>query len=260
LKFRWEGYDEALILYLLGLGSPTHPVTDESYAAWTSTYEWRTVYDYEYLFAGPLFTHQLSHVWVDFRGIQDSYMRGRGVDYFENSRRATYVQQQYAIRNPGQFEGYGENCWGLTACNGPGPATRQIKGKRVQFYDYMARGVPDGPDDGTVAPWAAATSLPFAPEIVLPALQHFDELDPRLGKDHGYRSTFNATYPIKTEDTPFWISSTHVGLNQGPMLLMIENYRSDFLWTIMRNCPYIIRGLQRAGFEGGWLVANRAKM
>ena len=105
LPYRWQGYDEALFLYLLGLGSPTHPLPEESYAAWTSTYQWRKVYDHELLHSGPLFTHQISHLWVDFRGIQDAYMRGKSIDYFENSRRATYVQQQYAIRNPGQFDG-----------------------------------------------------------------------------------------------------------------------------------------------------------
>ena len=138
LPYRWQGYDEALLLYLLGLGSPTYPLPEESYAAWTSTYQWKKVYDHEFLHSGPLFTHQLSHLWVDFRGIQDAYMRGKSIDYFENSRRATYVQQQYAIRNPGQFEAYGENCWGITASDGPGWVTRHIKGKERHFFGYLA--------------------------------------------------------------------------------------------------------------------------
>ena len=106
LPYRWEGYDEALLLYVLGLGSPTYPLPTESYAAWASTYEWKEIYGYEFLYAGPLFIHQFSHVWIDFRGIQDEFMRGRGIDYFENSRRATYVQQEYAARNPLGFKGY----------------------------------------------------------------------------------------------------------------------------------------------------------
>ena len=97
LKYRWQGYDEALLLYILGLGSPSHALPESSYSAWASTYQWETIYGYEYLFAGPLFIHQLSHIWIDFRGIQDAFMREKGIDYFENSRRATYVQQQYAI-------------------------------------------------------------------------------------------------------------------------------------------------------------------
>jgi hypothetical protein len=128
--------------------------------------EWRTVYDTSYLYAGPLFTHQLSHVWIDFRGIQDVFMRAHGTDYFENSRRATEAQQQYAIRNPRGYAEYGETCWGITASNGPGDVTRDVGGVARQFFGYMARGVPDGPDDGTIAPWGVIASLPFAPEIV----------------------------------------------------------------------------------------------
>ena len=94
LPYRWRGYDETTILYLLGLGSPTHPLSVESYAAYTSTYRWKRIYDYEFVYAGPLFVHQFSHIWVDFRGLQDDFMRTRGIDYFENSRRATYVHQQ----------------------------------------------------------------------------------------------------------------------------------------------------------------------
>lgn len=152
LPYRWEGYDEALLLYALGLASPTYPLPEESYAAWCSTYEWKKIYGHEFLYGGPLFIHQFSHMWIDFRGIHDDFMRARGSDYFENSRRAAYVQQQYAIDNPLDFEGYGDRCWGLTASDGPGPATRRIKGIERHFYDYLARGVPYGPDDGTLAP------------------------------------------------------------------------------------------------------------
>jgi hypothetical protein len=164
LRWRWQGYDEALVLYILGLGSPTHPLPESSYTAWASTYEWKHCYGYEYLYAGPLFTHQISHVWIDFRGIQDVFMRDRGIDYFENTRRATFVQQKYAIENPQQFEGYGKDCWGITASDGPGSANILAHGRQRQFFDYLARGVPDGPDDGTIAPWAVVASLPFAPE------------------------------------------------------------------------------------------------
>ena len=93
LKYRWDGYDEALLLYVLGLGSPTFPLPDESYPAWLSSYQWKSIYGLEFIYGGPLFVHQLSHVWIDFRGIQDDYLAPRGLDYFENSRRATYVQQ-----------------------------------------------------------------------------------------------------------------------------------------------------------------------
>ena len=169
------------MLYLLGLGSPTHPLPPESYAAYCATYQWKEIYGRELLYSGPLFTHQLSHLWVDFRGIRDAFMRDRGSDYFENSRQATYVQQEYAIRNPLQFVGYGEHCWGFTACDGPGWVKRVVDGVERQFFDYIARGAPFGPDDGTVAPWVVVASLPFAPEIVIPTVRHFARLN--LGDD-----------------------------------------------------------------------------
>ena len=107
-------------------------------------------------------------MWIDFRGIRDEFMRAHGTDYFENSRQATFVQQEYAIRNPMNFVGYGEHCWGFTACDGPGWEKRVVNGVEREFFDYIARGAPFGPDDGTVAPWVVIASLPFAPEIVMP--------------------------------------------------------------------------------------------
>ena len=251
IKYRWQGYNEALLLYVLGLASPTHALPAKSYQAWTRTYKWKKLYGHEFLYAGPLFIHQLSHMWIDFRGIQDQYMRKHGIDYFENSRRATYVQQQYAIRNPRQFKGYGEYIWGLTASDGPGPATMKVGGKLCTFYDYKGRAVPNGPDDGTLAPWAVIASLPFAPEIVLPSLEYFDETFPEMTSKYGFKCSFNPTFSEASGTG--WISKGYYGLDQGPIVLMIENYRSGFLWQLMQRCPYIIEGLRRAGFAGAWL-------
>ena len=254
LPYRWEGYDEALLLYILALGSPTYPLPESSYGAWSSTYQWRQSYGYDYLYAGSLFTHQLSHIWIDFRGIQDAFMREKGMDYFENSRRATYVQQQYAIHNPRKFTGYGSCCWGITASDGPGPETINLDGIERQFFGYVARAVPNGPDDGTVAPWAVVASLPFAAEIVLPAIDHFIHgLKLKESNPYGFRATFNATHPGSSESACGWVSPWHFGLNQGPVVLMIENYRSGLFWRLTRNCEYICNGLRRAGFTGGWL-------
>jgi len=253
LKHRWEGYSEALLLYVLGLGSPTYPLPAKSYAAWTKTYRWRKLYGHEFLYAGPLFIHQLAHVWLDFRGIQDEYMRAHGIDYFENSRRATYVQQQYAIRNPKKFKGYNENCWGITASDGPGPATLKVDGRLRRFYDYRARSIPYGPDDGTLAPWAAVTSLPFAPEIVLPTIKYMDEAYPQMMSKYGFKCSFNPTFTDDSRNKRGWHSKGYYGLDQGPIILMIENYRSGLVWRLMRQCPYIVTGLRRAGFTGGWL-------
>jgi len=256
LPYRWEGYDEALLLYVLGLGSPTHPLPAESYAAWASTYEWKTVYDTPFLYAGPLFTHQLSHLWIDFRGIQDAFMRSHGIDYFENSRRATLVQQQYAIRNPGGWAHYGELCWGITASDGPGEATLMIDGVERRFFDYEARAVPYGPDDGTIAPWAVVASLPFAPEIVLPTLTDFRRYRRRRDHPYGFKATFNPTFPDPGGAPQGWVSPWHFGLSEGPIVIMIENYTSDLVWRLMRRCPYLAAGLRAAGFTGGWLEAS----
>ena len=254
IPFRWKGYNEGLLLYVLGLGSPTHPLPAEGYLEWTSTYQWKTLYGHEFLYGGPLFMHQLSHLWIDFRGIQDAYMRAQGIDYFENSRRATYVQQAYAIRNPRRFAAYGEHLWGITASNGPGPATRRVNGVTRRFLGYRARAVPYGPDDGTLAPWAVVASLPFAPEIVLPTLRHCLERYPSVAKAHGLVCSINPTFPGSSRRPGPWISHAHFALDQGPVVLMIENYRSGLLWRLMRRCPFIVSGLRRAGFNNGWLT------
>ncbi|WP_426105657.1 glucoamylase family protein [Massilia sp. TSP1-1-2] len=253
LKHRWTGYNEALLLYILGLGSPTFPLPSASYQAWCAFYHWDHCYGVPYLQSGSLFTHQLSHVWIDFRGIDDQFMRAHGIDYFENSRRATLVQQRYAIDNPQRLIGYGQTCWGITASDGPGPATRVIDGVKRRFFDYVARGVPHGPDDGTIAPWAVIAALPFAPEIVLPTIAQFART-PALHCRYGYKTTFNATFRSKAMPHG-WVSPWHFGIDQGPVLLMIENYRSGLPWRLMRACPYIGSGLRRAGFRGGWLDA-----
>lgn len=253
LSYHWEGYCEAMILYVLGLGSPTQPLSPQSYQAWAGTYQWENLYGHDFLYAGPLFLHQLSHLWIDFRGIQDEFMASNGIDYFENTRRAVLVQQQYAIHNPYEFAGYGAHCWGLTAGPGPGPAKRLVGGVRVHFFDYRARGVPHGPDDGTLAPWAAIASLPFAPEIVFPTLHYLEETYPKMIQECGFLCAFNLSFGEDSGKSAGWISGCHYGLDQGFVLLMIENYRSGFLWSQMRRCSYLRAGLRKAGFHKGWL-------
>ena len=253
LPYRWRGYDEATLLYLFGLGSPTHALPVESYAAYASTYSWKSIYEYELLYAGPLFIHQFSHVWVDFRGIQDAFMRAHGTDYFENSRRATLVHQQYAIRNALQLNHHCDCCWGLTASDGPGPATLVVDGIQRTFYDYLARGAPFGPDDGTIAPWAAVASLPFAPEIVLPTIAHMIKIGAGgAGCRYGLAASFNLTFP-GAAGAGEWVSPWNYGLNQGPLVVMVENYRSGLIWSLMRRNRYLVAGLRRAGFSSGWL-------
>ncbi len=248
----YRGYDEALLAYLLGLGSPTFPLPAESYAAYCATYQWKRIYDHEVLYSGPLFTHQLSHLWVDFRGIQDAFMREHGSDYFANTRTATQIHQEYAKRNPLEFEGYGEHCWGITATDGPGFEKRWVKGVEREFFGYHARGAPFGPDDGTVAPWVVVASLPFAPEIVIPSIRAMSRLNLGATKRYGFKPSFNPTYAVPGSPAG-WVTPYHFGVDQGPVILMIENYRTQLLWRIMQRCAYVVKGLRRAGFQGGWL-------
>ena len=259
----WEGYNEAMLLYVLALGSPSHPVEPEVWSAWTSTYarSWGKFHGEQLLNFGPMFGHQYSHVWIDFRGIRDAWNREHDLDYFQNSRRAVIAQRNYAIANPGRWTGYGANIWGLTASNGPGGML--VEGPRQRrYYGYTARGAGLGylVDDGTIAPTAAAGSIAFAPELVIPALE---EMKRRYGKDiygsYGFMDAFNPSFHVHTElrtgkVVPMgWVDNVQLGIDQGPIVLMIENWRSGFVWDVMKKNPYIRRGLQRAGFQGGWL-------
>lgn len=253
IPHRWEGYDEGLLLNVLGLGSPTHPLPPESYAAYCATYQWKEIYGRELLYSGPLFTHQLSHQWIDFRGIRDRFMRDHSSDYFENSRQATYVQQEYATHNPQGFVGYGEHSWGFTACDGPGWVQRKVGGVERQFFDYIARGAPFGPDDGTIAPWVVVASLPFAPEIVIPTVRHLARLNLGMTRPYGFKPSFNQTFTVEDSPTGWWVTPYHFGIDQGPVALMLENYRTGLIWSLMQRCPPIVVGLRRAGFTGGWL-------
>jgi hypothetical protein len=252
LKYCWEGLDEALFLYVLGLGSPLHPLPKESYTAWTSTFRWERLYGYEFVFAAPLFVHQFPHIWIDFRGIQDDYMRQKGLDYFENSRRATYVQQQYAIHNPQKFIGYNEQCWGITASEGPGGDSYVVEDAGRNFFGYYARGVPE-PDDGTLSPWVVIASLPFSPEIVIPTVERFKSTYPQLLGKYGFTCSLNPTFRGGSKSEPGWMSKNYYGINEGPNVLMIENFRTGLVWRLLKLCPYLMEGLHRAGFKGGWL-------
>jgi hypothetical protein len=247
-----EGYSEALLLYVLALGSPTHPIDVAGYDAWTTTFETKTFYGIEYLYAGPLFIHQFSQLWLDLRELRDARCRAIGHDYFENSRRATLVHRQYAIENPHGFEMYSKVTWGLTASDGPGPATRVIDGVRREFFGYIARGAPLGPDDGTISPWGVVASLPFAPDEVCETLHHaIERLDSHGPHAGGFDASINATFQ---RDGKPWASPWRFGLNEGPIVMMIENTTSELVWTIMRRSSHIVAGLRRAGFSGGWLA------
>ena len=268
IPYDWVGYNEGMLIYLLALASPTHGLELDSWTAWTGTYDlnWGISYGQEFLNFPPLFGHQYSHVWIDFRDIQDAYMRGRGIDYFENSRRATIAQRNYAIDNPQMFKGYGKNVWGLTASDGPVDTFKVVLLRLRHFLGYSARGVGGIhiPDDGTIAPTAALASLPFAPEIVIPAAHEmFKRYGAQIYSKYGFIDAFNPSFDFDYTTMQLrsgkvvrgigWVDSDYLGIDQGPILAMIENYRSEFVWRIMRKNAYLRRGLEHAGFSGGWL-------
>ena len=266
IQYDWHGYDEAMILHILALGSPTHPIDPSIWKTYISTNKWGTFHGQTHTGFAPMFGHQYSHMFVDFRGIMDDYSRARGIDYFENSRRATHAQREYAIANPMKWAGYGPDVWGLTAADGPADIERTYNGEQRRFYTYAARGAShtEVRDDGTIAPTAAGGSVPFAPEITIRALRTMRE---RYGDgiwgQYGFLDSFNPSFTFT--DVPLqhgklvpgvgWVDGDYLGIDQGPIVLMIENYRNGLIWRHMRNSPYIIAGLRRAGFTGGWLGA-----
>ncbi|WP_242140748.1 glucoamylase family protein [Sphingomonas sp. TREG-RG-20F-R18-01] len=265
----WDGYNEGMMVNLLALGSSTHAVGPDAWSAWCAPYDkcWRGSGATRRLAFAPMFGHQYSHMWIDFRGIRDAAMRDAGMDYFENSRRATWAQRNYGIRNPMGWTGYSQDIWGLTASAGPADVQYDVDGRIIIFRSYSARGPvdePDGFDDGTIAPTAAIGSLAFAPEIAVPATlalhaQHGDRIYGR----YGFYDAFNPTFrkPAKpfqrgsVDPVRGWVSQNYLGIDQGPILGAIANTRDGLIWRLMRRSVPIRRGLERAGFTGGWLAA-----
>jgi len=261
----WRGYDEGMLLYVLALGSPTHSIDPVAWTEWTRSYVWDRFYGQDYVQFGPLFGHQYSHIWIDFRRVQDDYMRGRGIDYYENSRRATLAQRAYATANPAGWRGYAADAWGLSASDGPLDSTVTVDATRRTFHTYWARGVAttEMNDDGTLVPTAAGGSIAFAPEVAISALISMRRAygDDLFGR-YGFVDAFNPT--LRTPGIQLhhgrivsglgWFDTDYLGIDQGPILAMIENWRSEFVWKLMRQNAAIVRGMCRAHFTGGWLT------
>ncbi|MEA3431982.1 MAG: glucoamylase family protein [candidate division WOR-3 bacterium] len=232
IGMRLTGYNEAMIAYILAIGSPTHPIPPECYElGWASTYQGPATYYGITLdvvsASASLFTYQYTHCWVDFRDRVDLH-----TDYFNNSVNATLINREYCIDNPNSFDGYGENLWGLTACDGPPP------------YFYQARG-PFQFDDGTIAPTAAAGSTPFTPDYSYQTLRYMYD---------NYRSDFFGTYGFKDAFNisiePDWFDNDYIGIDQGPIVIMIENYLSGLVWDRFMQNNEITKAMDMAGFTG----------
>jgi hypothetical protein len=264
----WVGFNEGMFVNILALGSPTHPAPANLWEQWTAPYPkfWRGEGPTRRVAFAPLFPGQYSQIFIDFRGIRDAVMRGAGFDYFENSRRETYANRAWCVANPLQWDGYSKDVWGLSACDGPGGGVFEFKGTKRAFMGYAARGPmnePDGADDGTLTPSAALGALPFAPEIVIPCAKALLK-QPRLFDRHGFKDSFNPSFRFtdvrletgSVDATHGWVATDYLGIDQGPILLQAANHRDDFVWRYMRRVPAIRRGLQRAGFTGGWLSGS----
>jgi hypothetical protein len=223
LQFRWESYSEMMMIYLLGLGSYSHPLPAEAWNAWK-----RTLFEYDGIryigsFA-PLFIHQYSQAWFDFRGKQDRY-----ADYFQNSILATEVHRRFCLDLSGKFSDYGEDLWGITASDSPS--------------GYAVWGGPPetGPIDGTIVPSAAAGSLPFLPADSMRVLRTIrTKYAAQAWSRYGFVNAFN---PLTK-----WRDDFVIGIDTGITLVMAENARTGLVWKTFMSNAETRRGMQRAGF------------
>ncbi len=253
IDHEWKGYNEAMLLMVLAMASPTHPISPKSWKAYSDSYKVEHVKGQPYIGFGPMFGHQYSHAWIDFAGIRDDTNRKMGFDYFENSRRAVQAQVDYAARNPNGWKGYDSLNWGITASDGPGLVKKFYQDKPIQFHGYTARG-PGGFDDGTLAPTAVAASIPFAPELTIPTLALWRFTKPEIWSPYGFKDAFNPSFD--TTKPSGWVAPDTLAIDQGPVVMMIENQRSGLYWKLMKNSKPISDGLRKAGFQGGWLDAR----
>ena len=223
LSSRWDYYSELMMMYLLGMGSSAYPLPPETWNAWK-----RLIFEYDGMryigsFA-PLFVHQFSQAWFDFRGRRDKF-----ADYFQNSVTATEVHRRFCIELGKQFPDYSEDLWGITASDSP--------------YGYVAWGGPPamGPIDGTVVPSAAGGALPFLPAATMRVLKTIRSRYPAAWTKYGFVNAFN---PLKN-----WYDSDVIGIDTGIILLMAENLRSRFVWDTFMKTAEAQRGMERAGFH-----------
>ena len=251
-KADWHGYTEALMMYVLGAASPSHPWPRKVYEKVAQGFIWRHNAGLDWIHARPLFIHLFPQAWVDLRGLDDGFVSSKGPsDYFENTRRAIAVQRDYAHLNPNNFVGYGKDIWGLSACEGPDGQHTTRTGRKRQFLGYAARGVTEGPDDGTLVPWAATTCLAHAPIEALTGLHAVLDSYPRALRDGQFVGAINPSLP--GDGPEGWVAPGCFGLDQGLVVMMIENARTGLIWELTREAPLIKKGLQKLGFAGGWL-------
>lgn len=248
----WEGYTEAMVMYVLAAASASHPLPRNVYERDAQGYEWHHNAGYEWIHAAPLFIHLFPQAWIDLRGLQDGYVNKHAdIDYAENTRRAIAVQRDYAHLNPFNYADYGNDIWGLSACAGPDGKREKRNGVTQQFFGYAARGVTAGPDDGTLVPWAAATCVAHAPEAAMTGIRAVLGRYPRALHNGQFVGAINPSLP--GEGPEGWVAPACFGIDQGLVVMMIENARTGLVWELTRNSTVVQAGLKTLGFSGGWL-------
>jgi hypothetical protein len=229
MNFELRGWNECLITYVLAASSKEHSIPASVYhKCWAESNHFKngkTYYDIKlplgFEYGGPLFFTHYSFLGLDPRGLKDRY-----ADYWEQNRNHTLINYQHCVRNPGKFKGYGPDCWGLTASDS---------------HDGYNAHSPDN-DMGVISPTAALSAMPYTPEQSLRAMRHFYErLGPRIWGPYGFRDAFN--------ETKNWYADSYLAIDQGPIVVMIENHRSGLLWKLFMGCPEIKDGLRKLGFE-----------
>jgi hypothetical protein len=234
MNFPVHGYNECLILYVLAASSPTHGIPaevyhqgwaengkikgDESYAGYTLHLRHQGNPPH----GGPLFWSQYSYLGLDPRGLKDQY-----ADYWEENKNQTLINRQWCIDNPKKFKGYGSDSWGLTA-------SYSVKG-------YAAHAPDERNDLGVISPTAALSSLPYTPEYSLQAMRHwYNDMKDNTWGSYGFYDAFS--------ETDNWYPKRYLAIDQGPIVGMIENYRSGLLWNLFMSCPEVQSGLKKLGF------------
>jgi hypothetical protein len=229
MNFPIRGFNECLIVYVLAASSNSNPVSDKVYhRGWAQSnffkngkvfYNHTLPLGFDY--GGPLFFSHYSFLGLDPRGLKDQY-----ADYWAQNTSHTLINHDHCVNNPRQFKGYGANCWGLTACD---------------TYDGYDAYSPTN-DGGTIAPTAALSAFPYTPEYSMLALKHFYyDLGDKLWSEYGFIDAFN--------ESKSWYAKSHLAIDQGPIIVMIENYRSGLMWKLFMSCPEIKDGLKKLGFE-----------
>jgi hypothetical protein len=235
MNFPVGGYDEALITYIVSASSPRHPISKELYEnSWVKSDSWKngkTYYGHELPLGnfdrgGPLFFEQYTYMGIDPNGLTDDH----GIDYAVQTKNHTLINRAYCIENPKKYKGYGENCWGLTAGD--------------SYKGYVAH-CPEV-DYGVIQPTAALSSFPYTPQYSMQALKHFYyDLGDKIWGPYGFADGFSESHN--------WYAKTHLAIDQGPIVVMIENYRSGLIWKLFMNNPDIRNGLKRLGFKSKWI-------